>query len=84
MAEKKQVGTVTHFFPKINVAVVEVSSELKAGDKVEIEGKEGSFEQKIASMQVEHKPVEKADPGMAVGMKVDQAVKEGAKVFLSG
>jgi translation elongation factor EF-1alpha len=82
MADKKQVGTITHFFPKISVAVVEVSGELKEGDRVEIEGKGGSFEQSVASMQVEHKPVEKAEAGNAVGMKVDQPVKEGAKVFL--
>ena len=83
-ADKKQVGTITHFFPKISVAVIEVSAELKTGDKIEIEGKEGKFEQEVSSMQVEHKPVETAEPGSAVGMKVDQPVKEGAKVFLVG
>ena len=77
MAEKKKIGKVTHFFDKISVAVIELTGALKAGDKIEIMTKEGPFQQEVASMQVDHNPVEKAKSGDAIGMKVDNPVKEG-------
>jgi translation elongation factor EF-1alpha len=80
MAEKEPVGKVTHFFDKISVAVIELTGSLKAGDKIEIETKEGPFQQEVTSMQVDHKPVEKAKKGDAIGMKVDNPVKEGNPV----
>jgi translation elongation factor EF-1alpha len=76
MADKK-VGKVTHYYDKLGVAVVELSSGLAVGDVVKVTGHGGEFEQKIDSMQVEHKQVEKAKKGDIVGMKVDKKVKEG-------
>lgn len=81
MAEEKQVGKITHYFGKIGVAVVELSDELKIGDTVRIVGGNRDFTQKVTSMQIEHQNVEKAGKGEAVGMKVDQLVKEGDIVY---
>jgi len=81
MPEKKLVGTITHYFGKIGVAVVELTAELKQGDKISIEGGSANFEQTVESMQVEHKNVETAAAGSSVGMKVMQPVKPGAKVY---
>ncbi len=80
--EKKKVGKITHFFPKISVAVIELEDELKQGDTIEIEGHGKSFEQKADSMQVNHQPVDSAKKGDAIGMKVSENVKEGDVVFL--
>lgn len=78
---KKPVGKVTHFFPKISVAVIELSAGIKKGDKIEIaKSEEDAFQQTVSSMQVDHKPVEKAKKGDAIGMKVDNPAKEGAVV----
>jgi len=78
---KKPIGKVTHFFDKIGVAVVELTGSLKAGDTIEIaKDEENAFQQVVTSMQVDHKPVEKAKKGDAIGMKVDNPVKEGAIV----
>lgn len=77
---KKQIGEITHFYPKINVAVVKLSGKLKKGDKIAIEGK-NNFEQTVESMQVEHKDIEEAKPKDDIGMKMDQEVREGDKVF---
>ncbi|MBU3896327.1 MAG: translation elongation factor-like protein [Nanoarchaeota archaeon] len=75
------VGKITHFFPKINVAVVQLSAELKTGDKISIEKDGEAFEQIVESMQVEHKNIPVAKVGMDVGMKISHPVKEGAQVF---
>lgn len=79
--EKKFVGRVTHYFTKISVAVVELSGELKVGDRISIEGPTTNFEQVVNSMQIEHKDVKVATSGQAVGLKVDQRVREGDIVY---
>jgi len=75
------VGKITHYFDKIGVAVVEVLSPLKVGDQIKISGHDNEFTQEVTSMQVEHQQVEEAQKGQAVGMKVDQPVKEGDEVY---
>jgi len=80
----KQIGKITHFFSKISVAVVELSDKLKVGDSIVITGHSKEFEQAVDSMQVEHEQVTEAKKGDAVGMKVDQSVKEGDLVYLKG
>lgn len=81
MAEKKLVGEISHFFPKINVAVIEVKAPLKVGDKVSIEGPTTNFQQKIDSMEVEHKKVKAAKKGESIGMKVAEKVRERDLVY---
>ena len=81
MSEKTLVGKISHFFPKINVAVVELTASLKVGDKIEISGKSEPFEQAVGSMQVEHKNIKEAKAGDSVGMKVEKPVKAGDEVF---
>jgi len=79
---KKSVGKITHFFSKINVAVVKLSKELKKGDKILVEGAHTSFNQSVGSMQVEHEKIEAAKKGQSVGLKVKDKVREGDKVYL--
>jgi putative protease len=81
MASAK-VGKVTHYYDKIEVAIVELSSGLKVDDKVKfVRGGEDLFEQIVKSMQVEHEKIDKAKKGDVIGLKTDQAVKEGAEVY---
>ena len=49
----KQIGKVTHFFDKISVAVLELSGNIKAGDKVKFIKGEDEFEQSVDSLQLE-------------------------------
>ena len=81
MAEKQEIGKVEHFYPKISVAVVELTGDLKKGDKISIEGHENVVEMTVESMQIEHEPVEEAKKGDAVGMKVTGPVKEKDVVY---
>jgi putative protease len=79
--EKKPVGKVTHYFTKIGVAVVDLSDELKIGDRISIEGATTNFEQIVNSMQIEHNNVSSAKAGQSIGLKVDQRVRQGDLVF---
>ena len=79
-----KVGTVTHFYDKIGVAVINVLSPIKVGDRIKVSGHDKEFEQEIASMQVEHQNIQAAKKGNDVGMKMDQAVKDGDEVYKVG
>ena len=82
MEGSQPVGKIVHFFPKISVAVVELSAPLRTGERVRIEGAHTpAFEQPVDSMQVEHARIAEARPGQSVGMKVAQAVREGDVVL---
>lgn len=77
----EEVGKVTHYFSKIGVGAIELSGELKLGDKIKIKGATTDFEQLVESMQVEGKPVERAGPGDSVGLKLKEKVREGDVVY---
>lgn len=76
-----EVGRVTHFFPKISVAVVELKAPLKVGDHILIRGATTNFEQIVESMQIEHRPVQEAGPGQAIGLKVRDRVRKKDIVY---
>ena len=80
--EGKLVGKVTHYFSNIGVAVVDLLAPLAQGDEIRIVGGQSTgFNQKIDSMQVDHKAVEKAKKGDSVGLKVSEKVREGYQVY---
>ncbi len=78
----KEIGEVTHYFSNINVAVFKLKGNVKKGDKVKIVGHTTDFEQEITEMQVDHKSVDSAGKGDDVGVKVEDKVREGDKVYL--
>jgi len=77
----KEVGKVTHHFSKIGVGVIELSGDLKVGDKIRIKGATSDFKQKVDSMQIEHEKVDKAKAGQSIGLKVKEPVREHDKVY---
>ena len=79
--EGKLIGEVTHYFSKIEVAIIKLSDSLRVGDTIRIVGGEVDFSQTVGSMEVEHKKVDEAKAGETIGLKVDQKVREGYKVY---
>jgi translation initiation factor IF-2 len=81
MAEE-EIGHITHFFPKINVAVIEVTAgTLKVGETIRIKGHTSDFSQTVESLQQEHLQVPELKPGASAGLKVKEHVREGDKVY---
>ena len=77
-----KVGTVTHFYDKIGVAIIELAGTLSVGDKIRFaRGGEDLFTQVVDSIQVEHKKLDSAGLGDVIGLKTDEALKAGAEVF---
>lgn len=79
--ELVEVGRITHFFSKIDVAVIELKAALSVGDTIAVKGPTTDFEQNVDSMQIEHKNVQRAEPGQSIGLKVMQRVRETDVVY---
>jgi translation elongation factor EF-1alpha len=76
-----EIGRITHFFSKINVAVIELKAPLNVGDTIAIKGPNTDFEQVVDSMQIEHENVQHAEKGQSIGLKVTQRVRETDAVY---
>jgi GTPase len=80
MAEEK-VGVVSDYFARIDVAGINLSDSLRAGDTIHIKGHTTDFEQVVESMQIEHEQVEEAKAGDLIGIKVNDRCRDGDQVF---
>ena len=77
-----KVGKVTHYYGKIGVAIIEVSSPLKVGEHIQIKrDDEVIVDQEVESMQIEKEQIQEAKKGDVIGLKVDSPVREGMEVF---
>ncbi len=82
MAKNKLVGKITNYLDKIGVAVLEVTDgSVKVGDTILIGEEDDGMEMTVQSMQVEHEPVNEVKVGDDCGLKVDEKVKKGSKVY---
>ena len=80
--EGKLIGKFSHYFSDINVGVIKLSAPLNEGNEIRVIGGENTdFNQKVISMQVNHKKVAKAKKGNSVGLKVKEKIREGYKVY---
>ena len=79
---EREVGKITHYYSNIGVAIVEVSTTFNVGDKIHIQGATSDFEQVVGSLQIEHESVQTVEAGQVVGLKVDEKVRGGDKVFV--
>ena len=60
MAEEQEIGEVKDFFARVNVAAIELSDDLKVGDKIHFKGHTTDFVQKVDSMQIDRNDVREA------------------------
>ena len=70
------IGTVTHYYGHLHVAVLQLTDRLNVGATLHISGQTTDFTQKVASMEVNHRRVVVAEPGEEVALKVVKPVRE--------
>jgi hypothetical protein len=80
-SEPVEVGEVFTFFAKVGVAGIKLTGTLNVGDKIKIKGATTDFEQTVDSMQIDRNPVQTADKGASIGIKVVDLVRPGDKIF---
>ena len=81
MPEEKPIGKVVHYYDKISVAIVRLEKKLAVGDTIKFVKGKDAFEQVVDSMEMKHGKLTEAKPGDEVGIKVNQAAKEGTLVY---
>ena len=82
MASETEIGHVSHYFGKIHVAAIELTSGgLSVGETVHIKGHTSDFTQTIDSMQIDNAEVTQAKKGQSIGVRVTEHAREGDTVY---
>ncbi len=76
-----EIGSVEHFFSKINVAVIDLKLPLSIGDRISIKGPATDFDQTVDSIQINRKNIPRAQAGQSIGVKLAQQAKERDVVY---
>ena len=79
--DERLLGTVTHYFGKLAVAVLDLKAPLTVKDLVAFRGATTNFEQEIESIQVDHQSIEVGGVGQEVAVKVKDKVRVGDTIF---
>jgi putative protease len=76
------IGTVIHYFKGPSVAVVRIAAAgLSVGDRIRFHGHTTDFTEQVASMEVNHLKVERANPGDEVAIQVTDRTRPNDQVF---
>jgi len=80
MIEEK-VGNVTDYFARPVVAAVDLTGNLKVGDRIRIKGHSTDMDLVVSSMQINNVSVPSAKAGDSIGIKVNDRVRKGDDVY---
>ncbi|MBW3015727.1 U32 family peptidase [Candidatus Woesearchaeota archaeon] len=82
--KKTYIGFIKNFYKKINVAEIKIESEqLNKGDLLLITGPTTGAKQQLAdSIEINHKPIEKAEKGQSIAVKLEFPARPNDKVFV--
>jgi len=82
MSEPRAVGQVIHYWTRLGVAGVELTGSLKMDDWIQFRGVTTDFQQRVTSMQLNHRFIHQAHASQQVGILVADRVRAGDTVFL--
>ena len=75
------IGTVTHYFPHVQAAVIKLKGPLTMGETLKIKGHTTDFTQVITSMQIDRVDISSAKKGDEIGLQVSSRVRQGDKAY---
>jgi putative protease len=79
---KTFIGKILHYYPKMNVATIKISSPVKINEKICIIGQTtGIVYSEIKSIEVNKKSVSKANKGDEIGIKINSLVRKNDEVY---
>lgn len=79
--EGNVIGTVTHYFPHVQAAVVKLKAPLLQGDTVKIKGHTTDLTQAVTSMQIDRVDINQAKKGDEIGILVNSRVRQHDIVY---
>ena len=75
------VGRIVHYYPRINVGIVELTDgEINLGDVIHVQGKQTNLVQPVDSLQIDHQNISHAAKGRRVGIKVKDKIRNRDQV----
>ena len=77
----ERIGRIIHFYPKAGVAIIELVSGARKGDRIIVRGSLTKLQQTIDSMEYEHTQVSVAKPGQSVGVKIIGRARKNDMVY---
>jgi endonuclease V-like protein UPF0215 family len=80
-SQYERVGQVTHYYAKAGVAIIELSSPLRKGEKIVVRGSTTRVEQVVDSMELNHIRVDVGQRGQMVGLRMVERVREHDVVY---
>jgi len=75
------IGIVTHWYAHLSVAAVRLTDTLAVGDRIHIKGRTTDLVETVRSMEIEHRKVERAEPGDDVALAVEGHVRHRDVIF---
>lgn len=82
MSEPRAIGSVIHYWSRLSVAGVDLSDSLRTDDWVYFRGATTDFQQRVTSMQLNHRFINEAHAGQQIGVLVAEKVRVGDTVYL--
>jgi len=80
--EKMKVGRVFKYFAKPMVAAIQIEEgTLKVGDNIAIQGATTDLTLTVESMEIDGNPIQEANTGQSVGIKVAERVRPNDFVY---
>ena len=79
--EGKLIGSITHYFPHVQAAVIKLKGPLAMGETVKIKGHTTDLTQLITSMQIDRVDISNAKKGDEIGLQVSSRVRQHDKVY---
>lgn len=75
------IGTIIHWFDHLSVAAVRLTAPLAVGDRIHIRGHSTDLVETVRSLEVEHRKVDRAEPGDDVALAVEGHAHEHDLIF---
>lgn len=75
-------GKITHYYSELGVASVLLTGQIAIGDLIHVKGHTTDYEQKVESMQLQHRGIEIASPGQKIGLSVRQYVRRNDHIYI--
>ncbi|TAM39630.1 hypothetical protein EPN54_03230 [bacterium] len=79
--EGNLIGSITHYFPHVQAAVIKLKGPLAIGETVKIKGHTTDLTQTITSMQIDRVDISSAKKGDEIGLLVNSRVRQHDKVY---
>mgnify|MGYP001559148146 CR=1 FL=1 len=77
------IGKVIHYYSSLEVGIIRIEhGALEVGDTIYFQGITTRFQQKVTSIEFEHRKVKRVGPGYDIGLRVATRVREGDDVYV--